>query len=336
MSRPPSLRHRLEAAAYAAAEAGLRLLPWRACQALGRRLGDLVHLLDARHRRVVRQNLRESDLGLDEAAVRATARRCFRHFGALFCTTPKLLHATPEELDRWVKFEGLEHWDAAAALGRGFIGLTGHYGHWEAMALALSHQGRTLSVIGRELDNPLLEAKMKALRGGFGNRVILKNGAVREALKELKRGQGVGFLLDQDALTSGVFVKFLGHWASTFPTAGLLAVKYQLPVVPIFSRFEPDGTVLVTVEAPFQVPRTGDTERDVWTATQLMTRCIEDRIHRDPHCWFWMHRRFKTRPGEGNPLPAPLPPEEWRTALPAPATLGLGPHTPEVLCRSTS
>jgi lauroyl/myristoyl acyltransferase len=52
-------------------------------------------------------------------------------------------------------------------------------------------------------------------------------------------------------------------------------------------------------------------DRDVWTATQLMTQKIEADIRREPRWWFWMHRRFKTRPGEGVPLPAPLPPDEW-------------------------
>ena len=37
----------------------------------------------------------------------------------------------------------------------------------------------------------------------------------------------------------------------------------------------------------------GDRERDVWVATQIMTRCLEDQVRRDPRWWFWMHRRFK-------------------------------------------
>jgi KDO2-lipid IV(A) lauroyltransferase len=278
--------------------------------------------VDARHRRVVRENLRQSDLGLGEAEVRAVARECFKHFGALFLTGIHLLHMDPEELDRRVRIQGLENFDAARAEGKGFIILTGHYGNWEATALALSAKGRTMSVIGRQLDNPLLEPRMRALRGRFGNEVIPKDGAFREAIRALRQGRGVGFLLDQDALTSGVFVKFLGRWASTFPSAAKLAVRYDLPVVQLRSWPNPDGTITVAVEPPFHVPLTGDPDRDVWTGTQLMTQKIEADIRRDPRWWFWMHRRFKTRPGEGNPLPAPLPPEEWLQALPAPSIRG--------------
>jgi Kdo2-lipid IVA lauroyltransferase/acyltransferase len=281
---------------------------------MGQVAGAFFHLVDARHRRVVRENLRMSDLVMDEEQVRDLSRACFRHYGALFFSLLKLRHMDADELDRRVRVEGLDHFDAAKATGRGFIQLTAHYGHWEAVALAQSRHGRSLAVIGRELDNPLLEPMSRSFRERFGNRVILKDGAMRDTLKALKAGEGVGFLLDQDALTSGVWVKFLGQWASTFPTAGALAARYRLPVLPVFSWPEGDRLV-VRFEPAFEVPQTGDSEQDAWAATQLMTRSLETQIRRDPRWWFWMHRRFKTRPGEGQPLPAPLPPPEWVESL---------------------
>jgi len=36
---------------------------------------------------------------------------------------------------------------------------------------------------------------------------------------------GIGFLLDQNAVAGGVFVRFLGRWACTFATAGMLAAR---------------------------------------------------------------------------------------------------------------
>jgi KDO2-lipid IV(A) lauroyltransferase len=307
----PTPRHRLEAGLFNLLEGVVRGLPWDTVRILGSGLGQVFHLLDARHRKVVRDNIRSSNLGLTEAQVRSLSLDCFKHFGSLLLTGIHLLHMPVEELERRVTIQGLEHYDAAKAWGKGFLVITGHYGNWEAMALALSAKGRNISVIGRELDNPLLEPRLRALRGRFGNEVIPKAGAFKEAIKGLRKGKAVGFLLDQDALTSGVFVKFLGRWASTFPSAGLLAVKYGLPVVSVFSWPNPDGTITVRVDPPFKVPITGDMDKDVWVATQLMTARIEANIRRDPRWWFWMHRRFKTRPGEGSPLPAPLPPDEW-------------------------
>ena len=307
----PTLRHRFEYGIFRLLDGVLGRLPWATVQTLGEAAGTLFYLVDPKHRRIVRENMRFAELGLNEAETRTLSKACFQHFGALFVGLLRLRRATPEELDRWIKVEGLEHFDAAQASGKGFIQLTGHYGNWEAVALAQSRHGRTLDVIGRELDNPLLEPISSGFRTRFGNRVILKDGAMRETLKSLKAGRGVGFLLDQDALTAGVWVRFLGQWASTFGTAGTLAARYGLPVLPVFSWPNPDGTITVRFEPPFEVPVTGDAAKDAWVATQLLTARIEAQIRKDPRWWFWLHRRFKTRPGEGNPLPAPLPPQEW-------------------------
>ncbi|WP_005036535.1 lysophospholipid acyltransferase family protein [Holophaga foetida] len=295
----PNLKHWIEFSLFKAAEVSMRAFSWGGACRLGAALGRLVWFLDPAHRRIVRRNLRESDLGLEESEVRRLTKQCFANFGSMLMATLRMLTLEPERIRELVRIEGLEHFDAAAAEGKGTIALTGHFGNWELMALGLSLEGRPLAVIGRELDNPLLEPHLSGLRGRFGNSVIAKNGAVRESLKALKQGKAIGFLLDQDALKNGVFTQFFGRWASTFPTAGMLATRYDLPILPIFNRVHPDGTVTVLIRPPFHAPRTGNPEQDTWTATQLMTRCIEDEVRQDPAWWFWMHRRFKTQPKEG-------------------------------------
>lgn len=307
MSDTPTLRHRLEYLSFRVLEPVIRMLPWKAALGLGRLLGQLAWFVDGRHRRVVRENLRHSNLGLTEAQRQQLSRQCFAHYGSILMSAPHLLHMEAEELERRVHIEGLEHWAAARAQGKGFIVLTGHYGCWEALALALSARGCPFAVIGRKLNNPLLDPLLTSLRSRWGNQVIPKAGAMRGALRLFKQGQGVGFVLDQDTHHGQIFTRFLGRWAATHSTAGLLAVKYGIPVLPLFSWPNEDGTISVRIDAPLLMPCGGDRERDVWTATQIMTRIIEDQIRRDPRWWFWMHRRFKTNPSED----APLPPEEW-------------------------
>ncbi|MBP1626286.1 MAG: phosphatidylinositol mannoside acyltransferase [Holophagaceae bacterium] len=305
----PNLQHWIEFGLFKIAEVLIRLLTWRGACRLGAGLGLLVWFLDPAHRRIVRSNLRASDLGVDETEVRRLTRRCFANFGSMLLATLRMLTMSPERIRDLVRIEGLEHFDAAAAEGKGTIALTGHFGNWELMALGLSLEGRSLAVIGRELDNPLLEPYLSGLRGRFGNSVIAKNGAVRESLKALKQGKAIGFLLDQDAQKNGVFTRFFGQWASTFPTAGMLATRYDLPILPIFNRVHPDGSVTVLIRPPFHAPRTGNPDQDILAATQLMTTCIEDEVRQDPAWWFWMHRRFKTQPKAGS-----LPPEKVQPA----------------------
>lgn len=311
MSNEPTLRHHLEHALYRGLERFLSVLPWTTVAEAGKALGVLFWLVDARHRRIVRQNFRRTDLGLDDPGIRRLSWACFAHYGAVFLTTMRLYAADPEEGDRWLRVEGLEHYDAAHALGRGIIQISAHYGNWEAIGFVQGRAGRLMSVIARGLENPLLDQALRASREAEGNTIIPKGGAIRETLKALRQGRSVGFLMDQDALTAGVWVRFLGAWASTYPTAGNLAVRLGTPVLPVFSWPEDDGGIRVRIEPAFLVPDTGDLARDTWVATQLMTTCLEGQVRQDPRWYFWMHNRYKTRPGEGDPLPAPLPDPAW-------------------------
>ncbi len=315
----PTFRHRVEFRLFKALDRLLSAFPNSTVQTLGRGMGIFAFHLDRRHRNVALENIRAANLGLTEPQVQEVARESFRHFGGLLFSSIPMMHAEASELDTLVRVEGLEHFDAASAEGKGFIQLTGHYGNWEAIALAQSRHGRGLAVIARELDNPLLEPILTGLRTRFGNTVIPKDGGVRGSLKALKAGLGVGFLMDQDALGMGSFVQFMGRWASTFLTAGTLAVKFDLPILPVFSWPEPDGTITVRFEPAFHAPRSGDLERDIWTATQLMTRRIEDQVRKDPRWWFWMHRRFKTQPQDEHPAPPPEWIESYSAAFPTQA-----------------
>jgi len=304
----PTLAHRLQFSLYLVVEWLVSRLAWRTSWRLGRALGRLFYRIDARHRRVVRDNLRASNLDLDEAAIQSLSRTCFEHFGGLLLTTVRSMRTVPADIRRVTRIEGREHLEAAHAEGKGIIGLTAHIGNWELMALAISVAGWKLAAIGRELDNPLLEARLKRFRMLFGNSVIAKDGAVRGSIKALKEGQLVGFLLDQNATAGGVFVHFMGRWAATFATAGILAVRYDLPILPVASRVDADGNLIVTAHPPFHAPRTGDPARDAWTATQRMTCWIESQVRENPSQWFWMHRRFKTQPEPGG---SGLPPQAW-------------------------
>lgn len=306
-----SLRYRLEYALFFIGDQVLSWLPMSLLWTLGEALGSLFFLLDARHRRVVRCNLTQSDLSLSPERLKYLSRHAFTHFGGFFLSLIKLRHENKEEILRRVDVEGLEHFDACQAAGKGFIQLTGHYGHWEIIALAQSALGRSLSVIGRELDNPFLEKVSAGFRTRFGNEVILKDGALRESVRALKAGKGIGFLLDQNAGEQGIWVRFLGQWASTYPSAGALVSKFDIPILPVFSWIQDDGRFKIQFQKPIHVPLTGDTDRDIWKTTQVMTHLIEAQIHRDPSGWFWLHNRFKTQPDPLNSRLHSLPRPEW-------------------------
>jgi KDO2-lipid IV(A) lauroyltransferase len=272
-------------------------LPLPVARAIGAGLGQLAYGLVGSRRRVALANL---DLALEprlpSSARRLIARQNFRHLGVTAAECCRLFFGPHGELLDGVRVEGEEHLKAALAEGRGALCLTAHFGNWELLAAAHSRMGVQLSVVVRPLDNPGLEALLARGRERTGLRIIPKRQAVRGVREALARGECVGILLDQNAGRDGVFVPFFGHLASTSRSLAVLALKTRAPVVPGFIRRLPTGEHRVTVEPPLALTITGDHARDVEVNSALFTATIERHVDAHPDQWFWVHRRWKTRP----------------------------------------
>jgi KDO2-lipid IV(A) lauroyltransferase len=227
------------------------------------------------------------------------ARASFAHLGLLLADTPAFARVRPDRLEKYARFEGLEHARAAYAKGRGVFIFSGHYGNWEMVALIQGFLGLPLAMVTRPLDNPYLERILFRYRTLSGNQVIHKRGAAREMIRALRRGWGVAIVIDQNVRgEDGIFVDFFGTPASTTPALATLALKTDVPIVPVFGVPEPDGRYRIRYLPELEFQRSGDTRRDIFDLTQRCTRVIEDQIRREPEYWVWMHRRWRTRPRE--------------------------------------
>ncbi len=291
------LRHSLELALFAAVYAVARPLPRAAAARLGARLGRLVGACDRRHTRVALDNLRLA-FGDDLAPERRRqiVRACWEHFGTVTLDWLCLAKLGEEKLRRWVLYEGLEHIRAAYARGRGVLLFSGHFGHWELVALMQGYLAMPLTLVVRPLDNPWLDRWLTRMRSRSGNRVVAHRGAAREMLAALRRAGGVAIVIDQDARDQGVFVPFFGVPASTTPALASLALRTGASVIPVFSVPQPDGVYRITYEPAVPLPETASAEAAVVELTAACTAIIERWVRAYPHLWLWMHRRWKTRP----------------------------------------
>ncbi len=293
-----SVKHRLEYFFVQGLFGLFRLLPERGAYRLGEGLGRLVFWMDRRHQKVAMDNLRLA-FGAEKSdqELRSIAQRSYQHLGLSLAELARVMVSPPQRVMEWVRIEGLDHFIDAHKKGRGVLYLTAHLGNWELMALTQSLQGYSISVVARPVDNPLLESLLSRLRSRWGNRVLRKGGALREVLKLLKRGETVGFLLDQNvAIDQGVFVNFFGRPACTHKTLALLALKTGAAVLPAFIFREEGNGHRIVVEPPVSLEETGDIETDLVVNTQKFTSLIESYIRKHPDQWLWVHRRWKTQP----------------------------------------
>ena len=91
---------------------------------------------------------------------------------------------------------------------------------------------------------------------------------------------------------------FFGRPACTTPGLAFLSAASGAPVIPVFAVRKPDGRHLVIVGDAIEAPPDRG-EATIAGYTRLYTRLLEDTIREYPEQWFWLHRRWKTRPLPG-------------------------------------
>ena len=286
-------RHRAEAAVIASLSMAARHSSLRVRNAAADAIGTLQWAMDRRHRLVACDNLRQAyGEAMSPQDVRRLARRAMQHFARVTIETLAFDRYLAGEIDARVRVEGLEHGLAALSKGRGAIGFTGHIGHWELLAVMFGRLGVPVASIARPLDNPYLERRLARLRALSGNTIIDKHSAFRPALTHLRRGGGLGFLIDQRPKEGGIPVPFFGRPAYTTEGLALLALTSKAPVVPCFVVAEPNDAWRMVLEPEVPVATTGNREADIYRLTADCTAILERWIRRYPDQWLWTHRRW--------------------------------------------
>lgn len=281
-------------------------IPLKAAYAICEICSLIVYALDRKHRRIGLVNLRIAFPDQSERWRRKVLRDSFRriadHFVELVCL-PRISAAEVRKRVTYEPGRGLENYEAAKAVGRGVMYLTGHFSTWEILPLAQAVLRNPLNVVVRPLDNPFLDRWLTGIRSRFGNRVIPKGSSLRRILGLLSRDEDVGILIDQNVQEKdGVFVPFLGHQSCTTASPAALALRTKCPVVigfliPAGNR----GRYQMRFYPPLELVSTGDRDADIKKYTEVFNRYLEEVIRENPDCWLWGHRRFRTQPDGFDP-----------------------------------
>ncbi len=206
--------------------------------------------------------------------------------------------STLEQLQKFVKVEGIEHAQRAKAKGKGIIYFTGHIGAFELMITAMGLNGMPFMVVGTALKDERLNDIVVQFRAKHGSEPITRGRETFKLIKTLKSGGAVGMLIDQDTKVKSRFVNFFGMPASTPVGAALMAMKTGATVIPVLIHLGEDNLQHMILYPEVEMINTGDEEKDMITNTQVLTSILEQGIRRHPAQWVWMHERWKTRPGE--------------------------------------
>jgi KDO2-lipid IV(A) lauroyltransferase len=296
------IRWYLETALFVAVSFAVALLPDRVALAAGRGIGRLFFALVQGRRRIAIENIAaslpflESQPGWRGGTPEQLARETFENLGCCVVEVCKLYRGKGQRLIDSVEFRGLEHYEAAAAKGKGVAFITAHCGNWELLALSFGQRYHDISVVARRQDNPYLNAMIEKIRKAYGNGVIYKDGALRSMFAALKKKEIVGLLIDQAVHPDGgILVDFLGRpaWAIRLPA--LIGRKSGAPLVPGFIHREGTRNI-ITLYPEYPVSTLEDPEEAAAEDARGLTRFIEEYVIQHPTQWYWVHKRWKNSP----------------------------------------
>ncbi len=262
---------------------------------LGRAGGALAFRLDARHRRVVVNNL-TMVFGAEKSAaeIYEIARENFRRIGENYLCAIKTSAMTEAELKPHIEAAGADRLpkQTGDAKLENVVFAIGHFGNFELYA-RLNHlcPGYQCATTYRALKQPALNRLMQDLRGTSGC-LYFERRTDGEKLRAAMNQGGIilGLLADQSS--KGLRAPFLGHDCNTGLAPAILALRYEAKLftaicyrVALASWRVELGEEISTHENGR--PRaTADIMREV-------NRHLEVAVRRDPANWFWVHRRWK-------------------------------------------
>jgi Kdo2-lipid IVA lauroyltransferase/acyltransferase len=272
----------------------------------GRVIGNLLFRFDKRHRNRAIEHLRRSFPGWTESRYRSVARASLRnmvYLGLEFLLTPRLI--THGNWRRYIELKNLaEPLRLLLERKTGMILITGHFGNWEVVGYTLATIGFPTLSIARRMDNPFLDRYVIGMRERAGQRILDKRGATGVVPDALDRKETVGFIADQDAGRTGLFVDFFGRKASTYKAIALMAMEKEVPVVVgCGRRMKERYGFEIAAHRVIHPAEWRDKPDPMRWITQEYTAALEEIIRQAPEQYLWVHRRWKHRPRGETPGP---------------------------------
>lgn len=272
-----------------------RTLPLKAALGLGAGLGSLVYGLGIR-RGVALGNLARVYPGQSTKWRAATAEALYRNLGRNLAELLRFPAMSRTEVLNAVEFRGLEHFERAREGGKGALLVTAHFGNWELYGAAIASAGYPLSMVVYPQHNRRVDEQLNRLRRGKGSEIIYKRDAAREIFRALRQNRFVAVLIDQDAGADGLFADFLGHPASTPKGPALLAYKTGAPLIAGAIVRQAGGKHVGHIHGVIYPNSSSPAEKEVQRLTAELNSIISEYVLQNPDHWYWVHRRWKTRP----------------------------------------
>lgn len=275
----------------------LAALGHRRAVRIGHALGSFIFHVVRVRRRIVLENLSGAFPERSERERLRIARDCYRHLGRVLVEILIASRMSSEDLNRIVRWNGVEKLHQALADGTGVIMCMAHLGNWELLGFACADQGLPVSAVTKKLSgaaNELLHANRR-----LAFKELAPKNSFKEGLEVLARSELLALIVDQHMPgDKAAIIDFLGRPAAAMPAPALFAMRSNAPVYCTWMTLDEEGVYQFHVRGPFPVPEGEDLPTRLRAHTQLIADDLAQVVREHPEQWFWVHRRWKVKPPE--------------------------------------
>ena len=269
----------------------LAMLPLRVVRFLGWLLGWALYALVGARRRVVMVNLALCFPELPMHKIKGLAQQTFVYFAQAWLDRSWIWHAPASWVQRRINLSGavdeLQGTAPTVIFLPHFVGLDAA---WAGVALSVPRPSTTIYT---DQSNKLVDSWILRGRRRFGNlRLFGRVDGVKPIVTAIKAGQPLYLLPDMDfGPKESVFVPFYGVPTATVPSLSRFARLGGAKVVPIVAHMTASGYEVRVLPAWQNYPTT-----DAVVDTAYMNQQLQSYINDQPAQYYWVHRRFKSRP----------------------------------------
>ncbi|HEY8050369.1 MAG TPA: lipid A biosynthesis acyltransferase [Ramlibacter sp.] len=267
-------------------------LPLGVVRGMGAALGAVLYVLVVTRRRVAMRNLELCFPQWSVAQRRRVVREHFVLFAQAWLDRSWLWHAKPDIVRQRLSLTGavneIDGEAPAILFVPHFLGLDAG-----VTALTLLTPRRIMGVYTRQ-SNPVVDQWIFEGRHRFAqdSRGLHRSEGVREMIAAVRGGAAMYLLPDMNfGAEDSIFVPFYGVQAATLPSLPRFARLCRAKVVPLLTQLTESGYEVRLLPA-----WTGYPTSDIVADTALMNARLQTYIDGMPAQYYWVHKRFKSRP----------------------------------------
>jgi KDO2-lipid IV(A) lauroyltransferase len=269
-------------------------LPLRGIRALGHLLGWVLLGVMRNRKHIVQTNLTLCFPEKSRSEIKHLTRAHFVQFAQSLLDRAWLWHAPMQLVESRLKWLGTPAAFSQLDADGPKIVLAPHFVGLDAGGMALTlRASKPVAFIFVPQHNKVMDEWVTEGRQRTGNvKPYFRREGVKQIMSGLRQGEILHLSPDMDfGPEESIFVPFMGVNAATVPSLSRFARLGRAQVLTLVTRMTPEGYEIELEEAWREFP-----SDDLRADTLRMNELLEKAVRRSPSQYYWVHKRFKTRP----------------------------------------